>query len=99
MRGGTDDSYGIEVAALAGVPKEVIVRAKKILKKVENDELQSAFKGTKKENTEDTQIGFTDGEAKALVMELSDMDATTFTPIEAMNMLYKITIRAKEIMK
>lgn len=31
--GGADDSYGIEVAALAGVPKEVINGAKKILKK------------------------------------------------------------------
>ena len=99
VRGGTDDSYGIEVAALAGVPKEVITRAKKILKKVENDELQSAYKNDKKETTDKEQIDFTDGEAKALVKELSDMDATTFTPIEAMNMLYKISMRAKEIMK
>ena len=39
VRGGADDSYGIEVAALAGVPKEVINGAKKILKKIENDEI------------------------------------------------------------
>ena len=37
VRGGADDSYGIEVAALAGVPKEVINGAKKILKKIENE--------------------------------------------------------------
>ena len=57
VRGGADDSYGIEVAALAGVPKEVINGAKKILKKIENDEIVVEHTAKKHEDTTN-QIGF-----------------------------------------
>ena len=97
IRGGADDSYGIEVAALAGVPQAVISRAKEILKKIENDELNAAYKSDKKEEEAQAQVGFADMEAYELACQLASMDVTTFTPIEAMNELYKLAMKAKEI--
>lgn len=97
IRGGTDDSYGVEVAALAGLPKEVIMRAKEILKKVENDEIGDAYKCDKKEEDISAQIGFADTAALEIAKVLKETDVTTFTPIEAMNMLYKLSEKAKEI--
>jgi DNA mismatch repair protein MutS len=97
IRGGADDSYGIEVAALAGVPHTVIVRAKEILKKIEGDELTSAYKSDKAPEEPNDQIGFADMEALSLAKKIANMDVTTFTPIEAMNELYKLSMEAKEI--
>ncbi len=95
IRGGADDSYGIEVAALAGVSQKVIRRAKEILKKIENDDIQGAYKDKK---TEDTggQIGFADNAAEEIFRELLDMDVTTYTPIEALNKLYELSKKAKD---
>lgn len=69
VRGGADDSYGIEVAALAGVPKEVINGAKKILKKIENDEIVVEHTAKKHEDTTN-QIGFGDSIANEIADEL-----------------------------
>ena len=96
VRGGADDSYGIEVAALAGVPKEVINGAKKILKKIENDEIVVEHTAKKHEDTTN-QIGFGDSIENEIADELKNMDVTTYTPIEAMNKLYELANRAKEI--
>ena len=95
VRGGADDSYGIEVAALAGVPKEVINGAKKILSRIENNEEVTEHR--KKAPQITNQIGFADNAANEIKEELKNMDVTTFTPIEAMNKLYELAKRAKEI--
>ncbi len=95
--GGADDSYGIEVAALAGVPKEVISRAKKILAKVENGETDTAHKHDKREEEPANQMGFADTGAAEIADELKNMDVTTFTPIEAMNELFRLSERAKRL--
>lgn len=95
VRGGADDSYGIEVAALAGVPKEVINGAKKILSKIENDEV--VVQNTKKQAEPINQIGFGESIANEIADELKMLDVTTFTPIEAMNKLYELANKAKEI--
>lgn len=95
VRGGADDSYGIEVAALAGVPKEVINSAKQILKKIENDEI--VIEHTSKTSEPAAQMGFEDGIASEIADELKTMDVTTFTPIEAMNKLFELSNKAKEI--
>lgn len=94
VRGGADDSYGIEVAALAGMPKEVINGAKKILGKIENDEVVIEHKTKPAEET--NQIGFGDTVASEIADELRQMDVTTFTPIEAMNKLFELSNKAKE---
>lgn len=94
VRGGADDSYGIEVAALAGVPKEVIGSAKKILQKIEKDELTVGTSA--KEAAEPNQIGFENLTEGEIAEELRTMDVTTFTPIEAMNKLFELSNKAKE---
>lgn len=97
VRGGVDDSYGIEVAALAGVPQEVISGAKKILKKIESDEINEAGKTDKKPSEPSAQLDFGDNTANEIAEELKMLDVTTLTPIEAMNTLYKLAAKAKEI--
>ncbi len=94
VRGGTDDSFGIEVAALAGVPKPVIKRAKEILVKIENGDAES-INPERKQPPQEAQIGFADNAAAEIYRELADMDVTTFTPIEALNKLYELSKKAK----
>ena len=93
VRGGADDSYGIQVAKLAGIPDAVIERAKTILRElVENAE---------REKLAVRQLSFDDGfmpvvqqEIQScpseLVQELEKLDVNVLTPIEALNILYKL---------
>ena len=93
VKGGTDDSYGIEVAKLAGVPSEVVKRAKEILAEIESGSGVSLPKSAKK--TEEargfdlfTQFEMTkDSEAADKIRAL---DINTVTPIEAMNFLFEL---------
>ena len=98
VRGGADDSFGIEVAKLAGVPDEVIKRAKQVLKKIEDDDLDGVCKTKKSAQSTDfapMQIDFEDNIAKEICDELKMTDVTTLTPIEAMNTLYRLANKAK----
>lgn len=97
VKGGADESYGIEVSALAGLPKEVVLRAKEILqgidtKKTNTDEM----KDTSFIQEEDVQIGFSDLRNNRLKEILSAIDVTTLTPIEALNQLYELVKMANE---
>ena len=94
VRGGTDDSFGIEVAKLAGVPDEVIKRAKEVLNKIENDDTQNVIK-PREVLEQSAQIGFDDGVADEIAKELKLLDVTTLTPIEAMNKLFELANKAK----
>ena len=95
IRGGADDSYGIEVAALAGVPKSVIKRAKEVLKKIEEDDIGGAYIVKKKEEPT-AQYDIFDTVSNEVVDELKTMDVTTLTPIEALNKLYELAKKVKE---
>lgn len=97
VRGGADESYGIEVAALAGVPQKVIKRAKEILNNISEGEEIKLHTPEKRVDTESPQPDMTDIAGKELVRELRDMDVTTLTAIDAMNKLYQLSLRAKEI--
>ncbi len=96
VRGGTDDSFGIEVAALAGVLKPVINRAKEILSRIEKGDIEEAHKPRVTEEDSKMQIGFEDQIALTIFDELKTMDVTTFTPIEALNKLYELSKKAKD---
>ena len=98
--GGTDESYGIEVAKLAGVPEPVIKRAKEILSSIESDESFGVkiISSDKSQDSFTPQMSFAETGAIQLAHELKDLDATTFTPIEAMNKLYELSLKAKEIL-
>ncbi len=93
VRGATDDSYGIEVAKLAGVPDEVVTRAKAILRSLE---------GTAPVKKKALPAGETDGNvsfaslAEAEIAEkLRETDINTLTPIEAMGLLYELKKKAE----
>ncbi len=94
VRGGADESYGIEVAALAGVPNKVIKRAKEILSDILSGEVKTSIPQERLEPKD--QMGLFDIAASEILEELKMIDATTFTPIEALNKLYELTKKAKE---
>ncbi len=88
VRGGADDSYGIAVAKLAGIPDMVIKRANVILKEIE--EGKGCHENIIDSNLSCDQISlFNDNERKALD-KLKDLSVDTLTPIEAMNFLYSL---------
>lgn len=89
VRGSTDDSYGIEVAKLAGVPNEVIKRAKEVLTNVEQTAkaLQRPEQSAKQD---DSLITFEDCANDAVIRELRETDINTLSPYEAMSFLFEI---------
>ncbi len=98
VKGAADGSYGIEVAKLAGIPDEVITRARTILHSIENDEAIAVPKSAAKRSTlDDAPITITDNAVTQLIEELKILDINTLTPIESMKLLYELTDRAKEL--
>jgi DNA mismatch repair protein MutS len=87
--GGTDESYGIEVAALAGVPDQVVKRAKAVLASVETGQHVQPAK-TQKRDAEDLQVSLADMGAQEVADALRAADLNTMTPLEAMNLLYQL---------
>ena len=91
VRGGADQSYGIEVAKLAGVPEPVIRRARTIL-----EELESAggapvpARREAPEPEEEEQVSLLDLGAVECAQRIRQLDLNTLTPIEAMNLLYEL---------
>ena len=86
--GATDDSYGIEVAKLAGLPNAVVTRAREILAELEAGSLPTL--APKARQPEDDQVSMTDLTGQQIVAALSAISVETLTPIEAMNELYKL---------
>ncbi len=86
--GATDDSYGIEVAKLAGLPGAVITRAREILSELESGDHQVYAVPAHRE--EEDQISMLDLRSQQVCDALSAITVETLTPIEAMNELYKL---------
>ena len=85
--GATDDSYGIEVAKLAGIPNAVIHRAREILTELETEGVVHA--PAPQAEPED-QVSMLDLTGQQIIAALSRISVETLTPIEAMNELYKL---------
>lgn len=92
VRGGTDDSYGIEVAKLAGVPNEVVKRAKEILKEIESDAGRTPRESARAREDDIPDIFSTLAASKdsEAIDKIRSVDLNTLTPIEAMNLLFEI---------
>ena len=91
VKGPTDDSYGIEVAKLAGVPNEVVKRAKAVLADmVENGFVEA--KPTKKvqEPIMNATMSFEDMSIYEAADKIKKIDINTLTPIEAMNFIFEL---------
>jgi len=93
VKGPADDSYGIEVAKLSGIPSSVIERAKEILKKTEEEGIITY----KTAAAPDMQLPLEMVSATEILKELQTVDVNTLTPIEAMQILFDICNKAKSI--
>ena len=87
--GGADQSYGVEVAKLAGVPSRVVDRAREILAELEAQGFSSAAPAPKAAPAED-QVSLGDMAGAAVLERLRAVSVDTLTPIEAMNLLYQL---------
>ncbi|HQH62950.1 MAG TPA: DNA mismatch repair protein MutS, partial [Clostridiales bacterium] len=97
VRGGADDSYGIEVAKLAGVPAGIVNRAKVFLGELENGVEAPAGNKEKKTTTQVAQMSFAQTAALSLAEKLKGIDVNTLTPIEALGILYDAVNEAKKL--
>ena len=86
--GATDDSYGIEVAKLAGIPNAVITRAREILQELESADGKTYQAAPAAR--EDDQVSLLDLRSQQVAAALENINVETLTPIEAMNELYKL---------
>ena len=90
MRGGTDDSYGIDVSRLAGIPEDIIQRAQQILKQLESGALSSSKQKAKQQSE---QIQLLPQEDSELVRRLKEIDIEKITPLQAMVLLAELKAR------
>ena len=90
--GAADDSYGIEVAKLAGIPNSIISRAKTILKEIESDNRYVACPENRKNIDSNIQLKLSDsyGNEEKIIEKLKSIDVSILTPIEAINILYEL---------
>lgn len=130
VKGGADKSYGIQVAKLAGVPENVLNRAKEIVEQLSDHDIAAKAKeidveyeipdynygieqqtktkrrarkktASEVESEELGQISLFDSsnsniKTEDIIVELHDLDLSVITPIEAMNVLYKMQTKLKE---
>ena len=108
IKGGADKSYGIQVAKLAGVPDSVCDRAAQIVMQLLDNDISSKIQeiaipaGNKKpevkkyDDVELGQMSFLDTNSdEDILKELSELEITTLTPLEALNTLYHLQSRLK----
>ncbi len=100
--GGTDRSYGIHVARLAGLPREVVERAQQVLQSLEeNDEIAERARGLADRHVTippplpKTQLTLFEIAEHPLVEELRTLDVDDITPRQALDMLAKLQRKAK----
>jgi DNA mismatch repair protein MutS len=97
MPGGTDKSYGIHVAQLAGLPRSVIHRAQEVLAKLENGRQRN---GSHREREgckvlRPQQLPLLAG-SSAIADELAELEVDAMTPLEALTKLYELKEKAKQ---
>ena len=96
VEGGTDESYGIHVAKLAGVPKEVTNRANEILFKLEKKNIMNGKAESKSEKAENAgQLSMYNYKLAEIASELDGVHLDSITPIGALNILQKMKDKMK----
>ena len=88
VEGGVDDSYGIEVAKLAGLPKGVISRAKELLSEMEAEKY--AQSGIPKKQEEEQQISFGSMKEEMVLSRLRKTNPDEYSPRDAMLLLQEL---------
>ena len=102
-----DRSYGIQVANLAGLPDEVVVRAKEILKQLDESDINKPFAKKKKNRvTDNFQVSMFQGdpleksknkEYRDLAESIKNIDINNITPVKAFTLLNELVEKAKHI--
>ena len=109
VKGGADKSYGIQVAKLAGLPDNVVERAKEILQELlENDISEiaknitvetSSGRKKKKEHLDEVDLAqmslFDTADDDMIIDELRNIDIGNMTPLDALNKLYELQNKVK----
>ena len=90
VRGAADDSYGIEVAALAGVPSSVVNRAKQVLAELLADPHALKAHAARASADAEDEISFANLSADAALEKLRSTDLNMLSPYEAMTLLYEL---------
>ena len=90
--GGADKSYGIHVAKLAGLPGKVIERSQELLVQIETEATCQTPRREKTSAAAPMGSLF----QSSLADELASLDTLTLTPLEALNILHKLTVQAKQ---
>ncbi len=88
VEGGVDDSYGIEVAKLAGLPKGVVARAKELLADMEAEKYASGAAPVKKE--EEQQISFGSMKEEQVLSRLRKTNPDEYSPRDALLLLQEL---------
>ena len=96
VRGGTDESYGIHVARLAGVPKQVTSKANEILRSLERKNVMTGKAQEKKDKKQvEGQFDMFNYKLAEIAHELDKVNLNELTPIDALNTLVKIKEKMK----
>ena len=99
VRGGTDKSYGIQVARLAGLPPDVIRRSEEVLAELERNELSVAGLDTRRANIQVSsspiQLSLFEAPPNPVVDEIVKLDVSVMTPVEALTALDRLQRLAK----
>ena len=108
LKGGADKSYGLEVARLAGLPKEILLNGKKVLRTLEQRKRliektisveQLSLFGVYSEQTEEEELTVNnrDEVMEDVIFEFENKDINNMTPIEALRFLADIKVKIEEI--
>ena len=96
VKGGSNHSFGIHVASMAGMPRSVVQRAEEILKQLENKQPREKLSkpletiGTNREGIQLSFFQLDDPVLKQIRDEIKNLNINTLTPLEALNKLNEI---------
>ena len=93
VAGAADDSYGIEVAKLAGVPDAIITKAKTYLRELESGATELAAPAHATQDAGQMTLG--DAARDEIAEQLRSIDLNTITPLEAMRLLFELQQKAR----
>ena len=101
ISGGADQSYGIQVARLAGLPEEVLSRARTIVNSLNDNDIAAvsdriALQESLEERLQSVEGTSVSEKDLSIISELKSLDVTKITPLEAMNILFDFHNRVGE---
>jgi len=99
QRGGANKSFGIDVAALAGIPRQVIERSRKILMQLEEADINNPRNKSAQVVMSFDVHGDRSSEYEEILDYVKSIDLDTLSPIEALNKMYYLKQKVAELEK